>query len=150
MKWGDLLLALASTSSPLAAILGFILYYRQNKQKKDLDLLRDKGLIQIDESTHNKLVLEAATINQQREQEREAWWVGQISTLRVEIEAERRLSHRRFLRLNQLEDWATLHVSWDRKAWNKLLEIDPEFAPPPLLPEEIISEVRERRSDVEL
>jgi hypothetical protein len=135
VKWMDLILAMVAAASPLGAILGGVVYYRQNRQKKDLELVQTRTQIEIDETTRNKLIQEAATVNQEREQRREEWWGQQIKVLRDEIEAERQLSNKRFRRLNQLEEWATLHVAWDRKAWARIREDDPEFEPPPTLPE---------------
>lgn len=150
MSWEALVLGVVAAIGPVSATISGVFYFRQNKQRKDLAIARDVVGIQIDETTRNNLIQDAASINQKREQEREDWWSNQIKVLREEIETERRLSHKRFRRLNQLEDWATLHMSWDRKAWNRLLETDPDFDPPPVLPEEIILEVRERGGNVDL
>jgi hypothetical protein len=147
-NWTDLLLAFFAALSPLAAAIGGMLFYRENKRKKGLDLVQQAINIEIDENTRNKLVQEAAQLNQVREEEREEWWSRQIQTLRDEIDAERRLSNRRFRRLNQLEDWAMLHVAWDRKAWASLKETYPDWDPPPVLPEDIAAIERELNGDL--
>lgn len=146
MKWSDLLLGFFAALGPLTASL---LYYRQTKAKKELDLSQQQVGIKIDETTHNKLIQEAANINQEREERREKWWGDQIGLLRQEIESERQLSNRRFRRLNQLEDWATRHMAWDRKAWTIISENDPEFEQPPMLPDEARAEIRYQHHVVE-
>lgn len=145
MKWADIVLGFFAALAPLAAVVSGVVFYRQTKAKKDLEVVHERTSIEIDEATRNKLIQDASSVNQQREQERETWWASQVTVLRAEIESERRLSNRRFRRLNQLEEWATWHVAWDRKAWTKLLETYPEFEAPPALPEELEHEVTARR-----
>jgi hypothetical protein len=128
-----IVIALIAAAGPLIAASFGLLYYRQTKGKKISE-------IGIDEATRNKIVNDAAMINQQREQLREEWWITQVKKLRDEIGDERDLSNRRFKRLNQIEDWAMLHMAWDRKAWAKLLEDDPDFPPPPPIPEDTAHE----------
>lgn len=143
MNWNDIVLTVLSGSSPLGAMAMGLMYLRQNRRTKDLDNDR-KALdnrkaehqIELDAATRSRLVEEAATVNEEREQRREEWWASQIRLLRQEIEAERKLSNRRFQRLNQLEIWATKHVIWDRKAWNKIEQLGATIEPPPDLPEE--------------
>lgn len=143
MKWTDLILGFFGALGPITAMVTGLLFFRQIRAKKNLDLDQQQVGIKIDETTHNKLVQEAANINQEREQRREKWWSEQIGLLREEIEAERRLSNRRFRRLNHLEDWATRHMAWDRKAWAKIAENDPDFEQPPMLPDEVEDEVED-------
>jgi hypothetical protein len=131
MNWMTFVLGVIAAVPPVAAAATGLFYFRLNKTKK-------LGEIGIDDQTRNKLAQDAAMINQQREQEREQWWGRQVKTLRDEINDERTLSNRRFRRLNQIENWATRHVSWDRKAWALLLEQYPDFEPPPPLPDEIV------------
>ena len=140
----DVLLTIFSASSPLGAIVMGVLFYRQNNRAKkiendrnELDIKKEKNQIQLDDATRSRLVQEAATVNEDREQRREEWWASQIGKLRKEVEAERDLSAQRFRRLNQLEIWATKHVIWDRKAWNKIEELGGQIEPPPDLPDEI-------------
>lgn len=148
MSLTDVVLSVAASLSPLGAVVMGILYHRQNKRRKDLeneqielDNRKTEHQILLDDTTRSRLIEEAATVNEEREQRREEWWGSQISMLRSEIEAERTLSNRRFKRLNQLESWATQHVVWDLKAWNKIREIDPHFEPPPSLPDEVFPAV---------
>lgn len=143
----DIVLAIAAAVSPSAAVVGGVLFYRQNKQKKDIEVAHGQVQVEIDEETRNRLIQDAASVSQEREERREDWWAGQIKVLRDEIEAERKLSNRRFRRLNQLEDWAMLHVAWDRKAWGRIRETDPDFEAPPALPEEMVTEVKRRREE---
>lgn len=144
MNWNDIILTIFSGSSPIVAGVLGLFYYRQTKRSKELandrqeiDNKAAENKIQLDAATRSRLVEEAATVNEEREQRREDWWGSQIKVLRSEIQAERELSNRRFRRLNQLEDWATQHVVWDRKAWSKIAEIDPDFDLPPALPDEL-------------
>ena len=137
MRWTDIILGLFAAAGPLLASVGGLLFYRQNKIKKNLDISQQQVGIEIDETTRNKLVQEAATINQEREQKREEWWGEQIQMLRSEIESERKLSNRRYRRLNQIEEWAMLHLAWDRRAWAQLRETHPDFGEPPWLPDEL-------------
>lgn len=131
----DVILAVIAILGPVIAAFGGLRFHRQNKQKLELDNQRAGVGIEIDEATHNKLVQDAATINQEREQKREEWWGSQIQMLRDEIEAERKLSNVRFRRLNELENWATLHVIWDRRAYAYIHDQVPDFEPPPELPQ---------------
>lgn len=142
MNWNDIILTVFSGSSPVMAIILGLMFYRQNRRTKDLENDRREldnrsaaNRIEIDAATKSRLVEEAATINEDREQRREDWWGRQIAVLRAEIDAERTLSYKRFRRLNQLEEWATRHVMWDRKAWVKIG--DPDFEKPPELPDEL-------------
>jgi hypothetical protein len=150
MNWNDIVLTVFSGSSPvMAGVLG-MLYYRQTKRTKDLDNDRRAidnqaaaHKIELDAATRSRLVEEAATVNEDREQRREDWWAAQVGVLRSEIRAERELSNQRFKRLNQLEIWATQHVIWDRKAWNKIHELGANIEPPPDLPDEIETALRQ-------
>lgn len=137
MNLNDVLLTVFSASSPIAAAVVGLAFYRENKRKKQLEIQREEGQIVLDENTRNRLVQEAANLSQEREERREEWWGRQIDTLRREIDSERKLSNRRFRRLNQLEEWATRHVMWDRKAWSTIMALDNSFPPPPVLPDEL-------------
>lgn len=140
MNWTALVLGLVAL---LPTLIGGTVWYRQNKRRRELDNVQaevgidqTKVKIEIDEATKNQLVQDAANANLRREQEREEWWARQVRTLREEIEDERTLSNKRFRRLNQIEEWAMLHVAWDRKAWARILESEADFPAPPYLPDE--------------
>jgi len=140
MRWIDLVIAIIAL---LPSLAGGVIYWRHNHRQRELanqstevGIDHERVKIEIDEVTKAQLVQDAANANIKREQEREEWWSSQVRSMRGEIEEERRLSNRRFRRLNAVESWAMLHVAWDRKAWSKLLEYDPDFEPPPMLPEE--------------
>lgn len=144
MNWNDIILTAMSGSSPIAAGVLGLFYYRQTKRSKELENDRREidnkaavNKIELDSATRSRLVEEAATVNEEREQRREDWWAAQVGVLRSEIKAERELSNQRFKRLNQLEIWATQHVIWDRKAWNKIHELGANIEAPPDLPDEI-------------
>jgi hypothetical protein len=152
--WSDVALTCASSASPVGAIVMGILYWRQNNRRKkiendalELQNQKAKGQIEIegkkadieielDAETKSRLVQEAASVNEERERRREEWWAEQLGLVRGEIAAERSLSNKRFRRLNNLEIWATKHVVWDRKAWNKIEELGGTIEAPPDLPED--------------
>jgi hypothetical protein len=136
----DLVLGIFAALGPIIGAVGGMRFHRQTKAKKELEVERERGAIGIDEATRNKLVQDAARLDQEREQKREEWWGSQIQMLRDEIEAERVLSNKRYRRLNQLENWAMSHVAWDRKAYTRLRETYPDFEEPPLLPEDFSAE----------
>jgi hypothetical protein len=102
-------------------------------KKQESDLEKQHGEIELTQELKQLIAAEAAKLNSDERIEAERWWSEQIESLRADLREEAELARNARREVNRLVAWADTHQMWDRQAWRKAIESDPQFPPPPQL-----------------
>lgn len=114
------------------ALTGFYAIYTQIRDR-GRSVRKQESDLRLDEATERRIITEAAKIGSDERIEAERWWSQQIDDLRADLREESTLARDARREVNRLVAWADSHQEWDRRAWRKAMETDPQFPPPPQL-----------------